>query len=79
MNTSDSQPSVLPPESEAVTFLKSLPLETQKALFVDWVARMKRGIMRGEGLASHALYIDMIAQENDCTIMDVLTLDGYPI
>lgn len=57
----------------------SLPMETQKGLLKDWLARAKLGYIRGEGLASHASYIDMIAKENDCTIEDVLSLDGYPV
>lgn len=65
--------------SEAVLFLNTLPMETVKALLIDWRARMKLGYIRGEGLASHALYIDMIAKENDCSIDDVLSLDGYPV
>lgn len=67
------------PISEAVSFLNTLPMETVKALFTDWRARMKLGYIRGEGLASHALYIDMIAKENGCSIDDVLALDGYPV
>lgn len=67
------------PPSECVLFLMSLPMETQKALLKDWVDRRKLGIIRGEGLASHASYIDMIAKENDITIDEVLSLNGYPV
>lgn len=65
--------------NEATTFYASLPKSTRKALLRDWVKRGKEGIIRGEGLASHALYIDMIAQENDYTIDDILNLNGHPV
>lgn len=68
-----------PEPSENNIFLMLLPMETQKALLEDWLARGKLGYIRGEGLADHASYIDMIAKENDCTIDYVLGLNGYPV
>jgi hypothetical protein len=47
------------------------PSEIHAAVLKDWVRCLNNGWMRGTGLTTHWLYLDMIAQEHDITILDV--------
>ena len=64
--------------SEAVVAFRALPMETQKAVAADWIKRKRVGWIRGTGIATHALYLDMIAQEMGVTIDEVAAMESMP-
>ena len=55
---------------EAQEFM-DLPPDIQAAVLKDWVRCLNAGWMRGTGVATHYLYLDMIAQEQGITVLDV--------
>ena len=58
---------------------KALEPNVQAAVLADWRWRAEKGYLRGEGLYSHAGYLDMIAQEEGMSIADVLRMPGVPV
>jgi hypothetical protein len=61
-----------------MAFYRALPHETQLAVAKDWITRKRVGWIRGTGIATHALYLDMIAQEMDVTIDEVAAMESLP-
>jgi hypothetical protein len=50
----------------------ALPTALQTAIARDWIACGKTGAMRGTGVATHYLYLQMIAAEHDLAITDLM-------
>jgi len=65
--------------NENQDIFKALPEPVQAAVLQDWVWRLDNGYLRGDGLYSHAAYLDMIAQEEGITVAEVLNLPGVPV
>ncbi len=50
----------------------ALPTALQTAVARDWIACGKTGAMRGTGVATHYLYLQMIAEEHSLSITDLI-------